>query len=190
MDRKLIHILVDQVKKVVAVGASRVSQIDYGNMVTVALCNVAVVAHDVAFGICGQETHPAGTGILDAGIEPKGGFADAGRTDHKHVDVAGIHHCSGISRATDNDSLRKCLAIFACGSFTVLSLLPPFLRREWNVLIDLALFAFGHPAGSSMLAVADRLGFDVVEAVYIRQQRDPAEDAEHNSSNDDQSCNT
>ena len=81
-------------------------------------------------------------------------------------------------------------AIFACGSFTVLGLLPPFLRREWNMLIDLTLFAFGHPAGGSMLAVADCLGFDVVEAVYIRQQCDPAEDAEHNGSNDDQSCNT
>ena len=32
--------------------------------------------------------------------------------------------------------------------------------------------------------------FDIVEAVHIRQQCDPAEDAEHDGADDDQSCNT
>ena len=177
-------------QKVVAIGTSRVSQIDHGNIIAVALCNIAVVAHDIAFGICGQEAHPAGAGILDAGVQPEGGFADAGRTDHKHVDVAGVHHCSGVSCASDDDALGKSFAVITCGSLTVLGLLPPFLRCKRNVFIDFSLLAFGHPAGSSMLAVADRLGFDVVEAVYIRQQCDSAEDAKHNGSNDDQSCNT
>ena len=177
-------------QKVVSVGACWISQIDHGNIVAVTLGDVAVVTHDVTFGIGRQETHPAGTGILNAGVEPEGGFADAGRADHQHVDVAGVYHRRGITCTSNDDALRKRFAIFACGSFTVLGLLPPFLRREWNMLIDLTLFAFGHPAGGSMLAVADCLGFDVVEAVYIRQQCDPAEDAEHNGSNDDQSCNT
>lgn len=152
--------------------------------------NAAVVAHDVAFGICGQEAHPAGAGILDTGVQPKGSFADSGRTDHKHVDITGVHHRCGISCASDDDALGKSFTVFTCGSLAVLSLLSPFLRREWNVLIDLTLFAFGHPAGGSVLAVADRFRFDIVEAVHIRQQCDPAEDAEHDGADDDQSCNT
>lgn len=42
-----IHILVDQVQKVVAVGSGWVTKIDHRNIVAVALCNAAVVAHDV-----------------------------------------------------------------------------------------------------------------------------------------------
>ena len=172
-------------QKVVSVGACWISQIDHGNIVAVTLGDVAVVTHDVTFGIGRQETHPAGTGILNAGVEPEGGFADAGRADHQHVDVAGVYHRRGITCTSNDDALRKRFAIFACGSFTVLGLLPPFLRREWNMLIDLTLFAFGHPAGGSMLAVADCLGFDVVEVIDVCKYRDGTEHHKHHDGYDD-----
>ena len=101
------------------------------------------------------------------------------------MNVAGVHHRRGVALAPDDDALRKSLAVFACGSLAVLCLLPPFLRRERDVFIDLALLSLCHPAGGSVLTVADRLGFDVVEAVHIRQQGDPAEYTEHGGSDDD-----
>ena len=58
------------------------------------------------------------------------------------------------------------------------------------MLIHLALFTFGHPAGCSVLTIPNGFRFDVVEAVHICQQCDPTEDAEHNGSDDNQSCNT
>ena len=153
-------------------------------MVAVALCDAAVVAHDVAFGVRGEKAHPAGTGILNTGVQPKGGFAYACRADHQHVNVAGVHHRRGVAFAPDDDALRKSLAVFAGRSLSVFGLLTPLLWGERDVLIHPSLLAFGHPAGGSVLTVTDRLGFDVVEAVNIRQQGDPAEDAEHDGSDD------
>ena len=105
------------------------------------------------------------------------------------MDVAGVHHRRGISGASNDDTLGKNFTVFTCGSLAVLGLLPPFLRCEWDVLIRPSLLALGHPAGGSVLSVADCFGFDIVEAVHIRQQCDPAEDAEHDGSDDNQSCN-
>ena len=184
-----IHILVDQVHEVVAVGAGRITQVYYGYLVAVALCNIAAVAHDVAFRVRGEKA-PAGASILDAWVQPKGSFADAGRADHQHVDIAGVYHRCGVSCASNDDALRKRFSILTGRCFSGLCLLTPLLWCKWNVFINLSLLAFGHPSGGSVLTVANRPGFDIVEAVHIRQQCDPAEDAEHDSSDDDQSRNT
>ena len=77
-----IHILIDQVQKVVSIGSGRISEINHRNIVSIPLSDVSVVAHDVALGIGRQERHAGGAGIFDTGIQPKCGFADASRSDH------------------------------------------------------------------------------------------------------------
>ena len=46
-----IHIFVYEVQEIVAVTASRVSQVNDRYVISVLLGNVSVVTHDVAFGI-------------------------------------------------------------------------------------------------------------------------------------------
>ena len=74
-----IHIFVHKVQKVIPVRARGVTQVDDGYIVAVLPCDRAVVAHDVAFCVRGEERHPARTGIFDARVQPIRRLADACR---------------------------------------------------------------------------------------------------------------
>ena len=64
-----VHVLIDQMEKIITVRAGGVAKVENGNIVAIAvLGDSGVVAKKVAFGICAEEAHPAGTGIFDVGI--------------------------------------------------------------------------------------------------------------------------
>ena len=46
-----VHIFIDQMQEVIAVAPGRVPKVDYRNMISIVLGDLAVVAHDIAFGV-------------------------------------------------------------------------------------------------------------------------------------------
>ena len=46
-----VHILVDQMQKIVAVGAGGITQVDDRYRVSVLLCDLSIVSDHIAFGI-------------------------------------------------------------------------------------------------------------------------------------------
>ena len=52
----------------------------------------AVVTHNIALGIGGEEGHSRSTGVLNARVQPKGSLADTRRADHKHMDISRVYH--------------------------------------------------------------------------------------------------
>ena len=176
-----IHIFVYEVQEIVAVTASRVSQVNDRYVITVLLGDVSVVTHDVAFGIGGEPRHSRCAGILDTRVQPKGGFTDTCCTDHKSVNVAGVYHCRGVSGASYHDALRQGLAVISRGSLTFGCLFTPTLWIKRHVLVDFLYLCFGRPSSRTVLAVTDRLGFDTVQTVDVGQQGHTAEYGEHDS---------
>ena len=174
-----IHVFIDEMQKIVSVGACGISQIDYGYVVAIALCDIAVVSHNIAFGVCGEEAHSACAGVLNTGVKPERGLAYACRADHKDMDIARIDHRSGVAFAADDYALRQRLAVIVRGRVPILRLLAPFIGRERNMPINLLLFTLRHPAGRTVLTVANGPGLDAVEAVNIRKQGYAAEHGEH-----------
>ena len=149
-----IHILVHEVQEIIAVTASRVSQVNDRYVISVLLGDVSVVTHDVAFGIGGEPRHSRCAGILDTRVQPKGSFTDTCCTDHKSVDVAGVHHRRCVSGASHHDALRQRLAVIARGSLSFGCLLTPTLRIKRHVLIDFLYLGFGRPSSRAVLTVA------------------------------------
>ena len=131
-------------------------------MVSVVIfCNASVVAVDIPLGVGAEPTHPAGTGIFQIRIQPKGGFSAARRTDHHAVNIRIIHKGNRFTAfvpATDNDALRKRIAFY---------LLPPQLRRKKNLFVCPAYFRFGRKPSRAVLTVPYRSTFDVVEIVNL-----------------------
>ena len=72
---------------------------------------------------------------------------------------------------------------------SVLRLLSPFLRSEWDVAIGLGDLALVRPSRRSVLTVAYGLAFDVVQVIDVTQQRDTAEDGCHECADHDQHRN-
>ena len=52
------------------------------------------------------------------------------------------------------------------------------------MLVDLLYLCFGRPSSRTVLTVADRLGFDSVQTVDVRQQGHTAKHGEHDSGDD------
>ena len=89
-----IHVLVDEVQKVVSVRAHGIAQINDRNVIAIILGgDRAVVAHDVTLGIGREKRHPGSTGVFDIGIEPICSFTHACGTDHHTMNITGIHKC-------------------------------------------------------------------------------------------------
>ena len=179
-----IHILVDQVEKVIAIGAGRVTQINHGDLVAVLLGDGSVVAHDIALGIRGKEGYSAGAGVLDAGVQPVGGLSHTGGANHQDMDISGVHHSGGVSGTAYNDALGQRLAIGG-RCLALRRLLPPQGWGEWNVLIGSLDFGSGCPPGCAVLTVTDRFGFDTVEVIDVCDQGDAGQHAKHNRSDND-----
>lgn len=100
------------------------------------------------------------------------------------MDISCIHHSGGMmlaACATHHDSLRQSFlrffiflfekaALYNSGHgrrFTLCRLLAPFLRCKRNMIIDFLYFGFGRPPRRSVLTVADRLGFNVIEVINV-----------------------
>ena len=82
------RVLGHQVEHIGPIGAGGISQVDHRHLVAIALlCDGAVVAVDVAFGIGHQKTNSRSAGILQIGVEVVGGLAHAGGADHQTVHI-------------------------------------------------------------------------------------------------------
>lgn len=184
MELVQIHILVHEMEQIVAVTASRVSQVNDRYVIAVLLGNVSVVTHDVAFGIGGEPRHFRSAGILDTRVQPKGGLTDTCCTDHKSVNVAGINHCRGVAGASHHDALRQRLAVITRGSLSFGCLLTPTLWIKRHVLVDLLYLCLSRPSSRTVLTVAHGLGFDSVQTVDVGQQGHTAEYGEHDPGDD------
>ena len=171
-------------QEIVAVGAGRIAQINDRNVVAVAFGDVAVVTHNIAFGVGREERHSRSAGVFDTGIQPEGGLSDARRTNHQRMDISCIHHSGSMmlaACASHHDSLRQSFlrlffflfekaAFYHSGHsrrFALGRLLAPLLRCKRNVIVDFLYFRFGRPPRRSVLTVADRLGFNVVEVIDV-----------------------
>ena len=179
-----IHILVDQMQKVISIGAGGVTQINHRNLIAVLLGDGSVVAHNITLGVRGQERHSAGTGVLDAGVQPVGGLSHTGGANHQDMDISGVHHSGGVSGTAYNDALGQRLAIGG-RCLALRRLLPPQGWGEWNVLIGSLDFGSGCPPGCAVLTVTDCFGFDAVEVIDVCDQGDATQRAEHNRSDND-----
>ena len=185
-----IHIFVDEVQKVISVGARRVTQVNDRYLVAVLLCNVAVITHDVTFGIGGEEGHAGGAGVLNTGIEPEGCLADTCGTNHKDMNISCINKCRCVAHTAHHNALRQRIAVFIGGCFMILCLFSPSFRCKRNVLIGLSDFRFCCPSCRTVLTVTNCFGLDAVQVIHIGKQCNAAQHTEHNGSDNNQSCNT
>ena len=118
------------------------------------------------------------------------------------MNISRIYHGGGAvltALASDHDALRQRLlgrlGLFSeqlsrCyrrhGRYLVLLCLPtPFLWRERNVAVGLSYLRFVCPPSRSVLTVADRFAFDIVEVIDMSNQRNRTEDGKHNCGNGD-----
>jgi len=160
----LVHVLVDQMEKVVAVRASGVSQVNDSDIVAVVVTgDGAVVAEQIALGVCAEEAHAGGTGILQVGVKEESSLSDARRTNHEGVDIVRIHQRRDLvllpDTAEDDALLLRQLIVLA-----------PRLGAERNAFIGtLDLFLRGEP-GCAVLPVAHGAAFDPIEGIVMRQQ--------------------
>ena len=104
------------------------------------------------------------------------------------MNVAGVYQRGRVAGAANHDALWEWLVICPGRLISLRSLRAPPLRRKGNKAIGLANFALCRPARRAVLAVADGLGFNTVEIVQVRDQRDAAENAGHSDGNNNQNC--
>ena len=203
-----VHVLVHQVQQVESIAAGGVAQVNDPYPVAVALLgDPAVIPHHVALGVRGEERHPAGQGILQAGVQPVGGFAHTGGTDHDGVDVPGVHQGSGFIGGLGNgmgfpqqlhhqriphcpQSISQAVAFCQASYHDALfsgQVLPfsPQLWLEPHMGIRLFDFPLGGPPGGAMLPVAHGLCSNV-ETVHSGQSGNQAQGSEHGCSCDHQ----
>ena len=178
-----IHVLVDQMKQVVAVRAGGITQIQHGDLVSVAvLGNTGIIAEQVALGIRAEEGHPAGEGIFDVGVQKERGLSGAAGGGDHGVDVIGVHQsCNmvfGPFAAKDKALL-----------FRQMLSLAPQLRFKGDVGIGLPNLLFGSPACGSVLAVAHSLGFDSVKGIVMGEKREAADYEKHDGAYHDKCYN-
>ena len=123
------------------------------------------------------------------------------------MDISRVHkrRCAELTAATaDHNALRECFlgrCIFllsesfllndpnCCWRFSSHRLLTPFLRRERNVFVSLADFAFRCPPCCTVLTVANGFGFYAVEIVDVGNYSNAAENTRHYSADKNQSTN-
>ena len=178
-----IHVLVDQMKQVVAVRAGGITQIQHGDLVSVAvLGNTGIIAEQVALGIRAEEGHPAGEGIFDVGVQKERGLSGAAGGGDHGVDVIGVHQsCNmvfGPFAAKDKALLFR----------QMLSLAPQlWFKRDMG--IGLPNLLFGSPACGSVLAVAHSLGFDSVKGIVMGEKREAADHEKHDGAYHDKCYN-
>src|SRR5699024_11552412 len=101
-----------------------------------------------------------------------------------HIGV--IYICNGITAfalTADDNSLRQ------LRKSVFLRLLSPLIRCKRNLLVNPAYLRFGRKPRRTVLAVAYRLGFDVVEVIDVGKERHAAQHTEHNRCYNNQSCN-
>ncbi|KAF5029600.1 hypothetical protein DSECCO2_646880 [anaerobic digester metagenome] len=170
-----VHVGIDQLEHIVAVGTGGISKVNDRHMVAVVVTgNGAIVAVEVPLGISGQKTHAAGAGIFQIRVQEKGRLAHTRRANHEAVDVIGVHQRRDLifrsCTAEDDALLRNSGEAFS---------LPPQLRLEGNVLINAFDFLLGGKARRAMLAIAHRAGLDSIEGVIVRQKRKAADDEKH-----------
>lgn len=96
------------------------------------------------------------------------------------MNVAGIYKCGRTCRrriASHHDAL-------IIGLWQVLSFTPQ-LRCKRDVSVGLFDLAFTRPSCCTVLAVTDRLSFDVVEVIDVCKYRDGSKHHKHHDGNDD-----
>ena len=203
-----IHVFVHQVKKIESIAAGGIAQVDDPHPVAVAfLGDPAVIAHHVAFCVRGEEGHPRSQGILQAGVQPVGGFAHTGGTDHQGVDIAGVHQGRGFvggfgdgmgfPQQLHHHHIPHCpqsisQAVAACQASHNDSLFSgevlPFSPQLWlepHIGVRLFDFSLGGPPGGAVLPVAYGLGPNV-ETVHSGQSGNQAQGSKHGCSCDHQ----
>ena len=152
------RVLGHQVEHIGPIGAGGISQVDHRHLVAIALlCDGAVVAVDVAFGVGHQKAHPGGAGVLQIGVEVVGGLAHAGGADHQAVNIRRIDEGGGLFPpylGTDNQSLL----------FRQVTVLPPLLRKKGNRQVGVVDLLWGCPASGPVLAVPHWAGLETVQA--------------------------
>ena len=203
-----VHVLAHQVQEVEPVRTGGVPQVDDPHPVTVAfLGDAPVIPHHIAFGVRGEEGHPAGHGVFQARVQPVGGLAHASGTDHDGMNVPGVHQ--GVGGAGLGERLSGVLAHPAhhqiphhpeqvVGQMTVcltsnhdtlffgqVFSFPPQLWLEGNVEVCHLDFSLGGPSGSTVLAMSHGLCLDV-QVVHSRQSGNYCQGPEHGSPSNDQ----
>ena len=152
------RVLGHQVEHIGPIGAGGISQVDHRHLIAIALlCDGAVVAVDVAFGVGHQKAHPGGAGVLQIGVEVVGGLAHAGSADHQAVNIRRIDEGGGLfppHLGTDNQALL----------FRQVTVLPPLLRKKGNRQVGVVDLLRGRPASGPVLAVPHWAGLETVQA--------------------------
>ena len=115
-----------------------------------------VVAEQVALGVSAEEGHPGGQSVFDVWIQEERRLAGAAGGGDQSVDIVGIHQSLHVV-------LRSLAAQHQPLFFRKVFSLAPRLRCKGDEGISLADLFSGSPARCSVLAIADRFGFDAVE---------------------------
>ena len=169
-----IHVVVDERQEIVSVRPCWVTQVDDRYLIAIVFGgHSSIVPCEVAFGIQCQKAHPAGTGILQIGIQKVRRFTNARRADHQAVNIVGVHDgLHGIAlfpfplflalidltqpgvqfsvllhRPAPNTAQHQPL-----GCWQILTP-APFLRLERDMLVGRPNLLLGGPARGPVLAV-------------------------------------
>ena len=176
-----IHILVDEMKKIVTVGSHGVTKVNDGYSITVMLgSNRTVIAKNIALGIGCHEGHSRSAGIFNIGIKPISGFTDTCRTDHHAVNVARIDETDRFlaDGFTANDNTLLLWTFFLVGS--------PCARLVINLRIGFLDVLLGSPACRTVLSVSDGFILDPVKTVQIGSQGNENKKTAHDGGNGQQ----
>ena len=174
LTERFVHIAVDKRHQVVAIRACRVSQVYHRDAIAIVfLRHRTVVAGEISLCVSSKEAHAAGAGVLQIRVQEVGGLAHAGRADHKTVDVIAVHQRRDAAFSAVPAAQHQALG------FRQVLARPPVGYLEWYQRVAAANLLLRGPSGRTMLAIAYGSGFDVVEVIIIRQQRQCDEDCHH-----------
>ena len=188
---RLIHVGVDERQQVVAIRARGIAEVDHGDVVAVVrLCHRAIVAREVALGVEREEAHAAGAGVLQVRVEEERRLADAGRADHKDVDVVAVHQrrdvpafLPHVAPALEN-TLTLAAEDHALRFGTRLYILPPEPGAERDAPEAPVDLVHGCPARRAVLPVAHGAGLDAVERLLVADgEHDANEQTERGNGN-------
>ena len=174
LTERFVHIAVDKRHEIVAIRACRVSQVHHRDAIAIVfLRHRTVVAGEISLGVSGKKTHAAGAGVLQIRVQEVGGLAYAGRANHETVNIVTVHQ----RRDTAFSSIAAAQHQTLC--FRQVPASPPVGHSERHQRITAADLLLRGPPCCAVLAIAYGSGFDVVEVIIIRQQRQRDEHRHH-----------
>ena len=154
--------------------------------------NSTIISCQVPLRIQGENTHSAGTGILQVGIQEEGSLTHTAGPNHEAVDVVAVHKSVDrlvrpepfwdrrMNSPAKQMQLRRHrrpsnrtkdqplgLGTMLTGS--------PHLRRERNILIGLGDLLWSCPTCGSILTISHRAALDVVKCVVLGEHDQSAD---------------